>query len=777
MQLTIDNFDSLGPLDYSCALEAGRPVRIRRRLNQAAEVRADIVLGHTGLVVPAAGARVIARRSDGRAAFTGYLAAPPDYEYLGWGERGPMYRYHLLVVSDELLLDRKRLSHSLTFTARAAGSCLKRLTESLLPGVFDTSSVTDGDVLPSFTAGSVATWSEHAARLALLARASYRVLDGKIVFTPVGTVRHQLSPNSPGFLPSALTLHSTDTQINDLAVVGGAEPRMYVKDYFLGDGLTLSFPLSEAPFDGSNQTLFEDEFSGVAPDGLIWAVTDPSQAVSVAAGALVVQGGTAKDAETTLEWIEPLELGGALAIDHGDISFPAASDGVIGGLYAGPVAIANCIAGFRVTPSARQSAIRALVSGAPAGPTITTAAGHRYGLRTRLCASERYRLAQMFHSSGYPSGSGIGGGTVAADVRVILEVHDVNPATPGSEGVVSTVLYDAVLSGLPAICTYALVNAANLHCSIPYARLRRMVNAEIRSAVAGGNFRTRLLGGGIAEGAECAVSSQALLFYPQYVPAANEQIVVRYRSSGTALARISDPARAAALARGEDNGARIAVLGLAAPPPRTSAECESAALALLDDHSQSACNGEYESWSDFFPPDGASDVFPGDALGVPGVNGAAGSDAIIREVEMELRDLANDRSYYKIRFATDAAEPLAFAFDATRVTNLPQVTGTAGSPSPFIADLRQAEITAVTSTTCTIDAGVTAPAGGGIEVRRSDTGWGTDADRNLIGRFTSQIFTLTRLTRVQDYYLRQYDASTPPRYSRYSTALHVDYPY
>ncbi|HSS95615.1 MAG TPA: hypothetical protein VLK33_01220, partial [Terriglobales bacterium] len=67
-------------------------------------------------------------------------------------------------------------------------------------------------------------------------------------------------------------------------------------------------------------------------------------------------------------------------------------------------------------------------------------------------------------------------------------------------------------------------------------------------------------------------------------------------------------------------------------------------------------------------------------------------------------------------------------------------------------------------------------AGGGIEIRRSDTGWGPYNDRNLVGRFSTQTTTLPRLSRVQDYYLRQYDASTPPRYSRYTAALHLDYP-
>jgi hypothetical protein len=61
------------------------------------------------------------------------------------------------------------------------------------------------------------------------------------------------------------------------------------------------------------------------------------------------------------------------------------------------------------------------------------------------------------------------------------------------------------------------------------------------------------------------------------------------------------------------------------------------------------------------------------------------------------------------------------------------------------------------------------------EVRWSDSGWGPYNDRNLAGRFTTQTFTLPRLSKIQDYYLRQYDGS-PPKYSRYSTALHVDFP-
>jgi hypothetical protein len=64
----------------------------------------------------------------------------------------------------------------------------------------------------------------------------------------------------------------------------------------------------------------------------------------------------------------------------------------------------------------------------------------------------------------------------------------------------------------------------------------------------------------------------------------------------------------------------------------------------------------------------------------------------------------------------------------------------------------------------------------GIEVRYSDQGWGVGYNGNLVGRFTGSSFTLTRYARAQTYFLRGYDGSQPPKYSRYSTALHVDYP-
>jgi len=133
---------------------------------------------------------------------------------------------------------------------------------------------------------------------------------------------------------------------------------------------------------------------------------------------------------------------------------------------------------------------------------------------------------------------------------------------------------------------------------------------------------------------------------------------------------------------------------------------------------------------------------------------------------------------YKLVFEDNRAAALAFAFQQSNAAppmNLTEMT-VAEVGSKFLSALKSAEVTAVTSTTTTIDAGTAPPSGGGIEVRWSDAGWAPGNDRNLVGRFSTQNFTVPRLDRTQSYYLRQYDNSAAPKYSRYTTALHVDYP-
>jgi hypothetical protein len=777
MKLQIDNLDGLGPIDYTSSIDGSRSPQVVRKLNQLSELKLSLVADSPDFVVPTTGARVTLGLTNGQDVFTGYFMQSPVFEYLGWGERGPVYRYDLIAQSDEGLLDEKRLPDRCPFLDRSAGDALRQLTQDLLPGVFGTSGVQDLDTLAWYASNPRKTWSQQAAEIAIQARASYRIMNGALIFAPLGATAYALNETDPTFCPEGLKLQPVNALLNDVTVIGQSEPQAYVKDYFVGDGLTLKFYLSQTPFTKKSVTLFDEEFTISPLEPTLWSVTDPSNVVSVSGGQLQIAGGTGVDGATTVEFAEKIELGGALVIQHGDVMFTAASTGVLGGLYPGVVSIAGCLAGFQVTPNGAQSNIQALVNGAGSGVVVTTVASHHYLLTTRLYSQEIYRRQQIFHSSVHPAGSGLGGAEVAADVRVVLELQDIDPANPATLVAPPTVLYDGVIAAAPDFCTCALANSANLQCAIAFTRLIQAVDAEVRSALPGQGYITQLIGS-LEEGAECEItSSSALEFYPQYAPAANQLIEVHYRSLGPALARITNPASIVTQQRGIDNGLHGAIRHPKEPPARTAADCEMAALALLDDATGPAWTGEYDVWSDYLPGS-ADDIFPGDALNIAVPSRGATFPAIVNEVEIAIENLEDEHLSYKIKFANDAAKAMGFEFEASKATTSLFVNELTNAQvgATYLADLTAAQLTQVTSTTVSVDAGVAPISSGGIEVRWSDAGWGPGNDRNLVGRFATQAFTIPRLSRVQDCYLQQYDASVPPKYSRYTAALHVDYP-
>jgi hypothetical protein len=776
MKLTIDNLDGRGAWDYSAYVEDGQTPRLVRRLNKPAELRFSLVASVPDFVVPANGARVMLGRLNGQDLFTGYIVAAPKYEYLGWGLQGPVYRYTVVARSDEVLLDRKTIRRRFPFVARSAGDALRQLAEDLMPGRFDTSRIQAVDNLPSYACDPQQSWTEHAAEIALRGRGCYRALDGRLIFEAVGATSYSLSETDSNFCPEGLTLVATDALVNDVTVVGLIEPQAHVKDYFVGDGYSLKFYLSQVPFMSTNRTMLDEEY--LALDTTRWSVTDPGGAIRVTAGKLVVGGGTGRDGQTCLTFADKIEMGGTMFLQHGDVAFDAASAGILGGLYTDVVMASSCFAGFDITPVGGQSRIQARLSGNLTGASLTTQAGHHYVLTTRLYSSEVYRLQQIFHSSTHVAGAGRGGATMNADVRVVLEVHDIDPANPASQVAASTVLFDGIIGNAPAFCVYAPVNASDLHCNFTFTRMTRAVNAEVRSALPGQAYRTRLAGS-LSDGAQCKVSKEpSLQFFPQTMPAPNELIMVHYRGSGRALARVNDPASIGANARNGDDGVRGLVRNVKAPSPCTAQDCEQGAIAILENATGLAWSGEYKTWSDFLPG-GAADIFPGDELDVSASSRGASFRAIVREVDVDFVDLAGEHSQYAMRFADDAAQSLTMEFDAGRVINALDLNATPVTQvgANVLPDLTQAEILIPpTSTTVTIDAGLDPPPGGGIEVRWSDTGWGASNDRNLVGRFNVRSFTVPRLGRVQDYFLRQYDNSSPAKYSRYSAALHLDYP-
>ncbi|MGA2424465.1 MAG: hypothetical protein ABSG07_10700 [Terriglobales bacterium] len=780
MKLTIDNLGGLGPQDYTAFVDSSKSPSLVRKLNSPAELKFGLVAGTGDLVVPAIGGRVMLTLSNGNDLFTGYIVETPAYQYVGGADCGSIYRYEIDALSDVMLMDKKAPPPHPPFVDRSAGSAFEQLTAEALPGWFDVSGVQAGDPIPYYSVDPAKKWTASAAEIALSARCAYRDDNGNLFFTPVTANTYALAEDAPTFSPGDLQLLSVNRLVNDLTILGPLEPSAHVKDYFCGDGYTTYFYMSQVPFTRSsqvalyNRTILEEIYTELDPTH--WTVTDPLGVITVRNGQLQVAGGTGVDGKTLLNFIEKVELGGATMIEHGDVVFNAASDGVIGGLYAGPVSMAGCLAGFLITPLGDYCNIQALVEGSATGTALATQAGHHYVFTTMLYPTEAYRMQQVFHSSLHPSGSPRGGGAVACDVRIVLEVQDIDPTNPATQIAPATVLFDDIIPDAPGFCTYALINAGRIQCSLAFTYIWLPVDALVRGTLPGEDTVT-ILTGSLLDGAECEVTTApALEFYPEYIPAANELIEVSYRGQGHAVARIINSASIGAHQRGADDGVRGSVREIGLPVPRTDADCEIAALALLDDAGQ-GWSGEYQAWSQFLPG-GAADIFPGDGLAVNAPSRMASFTAVVSEVNVQILDIAGENSRYTLKFV-DAGNPsLDFAFVAalmkqTQVLTPIDVTEVGNY---YLADLTDAEVTNVTSTTVTIDVGFVPVAGGGIEVRYSDEGWGVGYNGNLVGRFTSESFTLTRYARAQTYFLRSYDGSGPPKYSRYSAALHVDYP-
>ena len=249
----------------------------------------------------------------------------------------------------------------------------------------------DVDTIAHYAPSPQKKWSEHAAEIALRARAVYRALNGALSFAPVGASIYALSETDASFSPESLKLQPANGLLNDVTVFGLIEPQAYVKDYFVGDNLTLKFYLSQIPFTRRNRTLVDEEYAGTSLDPTRWSVDDPLGVVSVNGGKLQSAGGTGIDGQTTVAFTEKIELGGALVLQHGNVTFTGQSDGILGGLYPAVVSLAGCFAGFRILPTAGQPEIQAVVNGTLSGTALLTSPGHIYALTTRIFSAEVFR--------------------------------------------------------------------------------------------------------------------------------------------------------------------------------------------------------------------------------------------------------------------------------------------------------------------------------------------------------------------------------------------------
>ena len=134
------------------------------------------------------------------------------------------------------------------------------------------------------------------------------------------------------------------------------------------------------------------------------------------------------------------------------------SDGVLCGLYSGPVSRANCFAGYNVRQSGGATVITPFVNGAEVGTTYTLLSGHIYTLRIRCHSVEMQRVLQAYYARVDGVIESFGGGLTASPMALVFDLEDLGNAsnTP------ATVLYDGAVAASPAACSFAVVDSVAL---------------------------------------------------------------------------------------------------------------------------------------------------------------------------------------------------------------------------------------------------------------------------------------------------------------------------
>lgn len=789
MRITIDNLDGLGAVDYTGSVPAEGPLTLQRGLNVPSRCTWEMVLGLGGLATPVRHARVVVTSDASTVLFTGYCATEPVKVYAGAASIGAVYRARVTAVSDEWLLDRLgsgTIAGSLTGLWLSGGSLLQLLTARAQSGGPSVLSVASGGTLQqtgAVVSRASAPWSENAALSAGAGYAAYRALSGAVSVQTAGTEVHTFSDADGTLDANELATNVARDLANDVTVSGAEEPVAYVQEIFEGDGTTTIFELSEGAFRETTRTLVRDSFNEAALNAAVWTKVDPGSHVSLGASGLVLNGGNGFDGQTTVTAVDAMEMGGSVVVQMSGVSLGASSDGMLGGMYEGVTELANCCAGFRVRQASGVTVLVPVVNGAEAGTVFTPTAGHLYTLRLRLHCVEQQRVPQVYYAmvNGVVQSFGSASG-VAAPMDVVFELVDEG----ASSNTPATVLYDSAAAGLPlasspAVCTFVVANSTNLFASVGSVSVTRPGSLWVVSTLPGGTVQTRLIGLA-GQGCDCAATYGTstgtvakVAFYAGRVPVAGERVTVSYRTRGRSVARLENAASVAAEAVSGAAGTSRWLGKVLDPPARTSVDCESAALAVLAFATTRSCavSGEYKAVNP------ASDVWPGDVLNV--TSDGVTTALLVRSVEIVDGQSAPEVLRYAMKFANDWATEYADGLglklsEAIAPDAYLPPTAVTGS-GQVLANLQQLAVTTLSTTAIGVSTGTTPPAGGGFEVRRADWQFGVGVDAaDLVLRSPVANFTIPRATYGERFYLRMYDASTPPLYSRFSSELVVNWP-
>jgi hypothetical protein len=760
--------------DYTMTLDNARPLTIDRKLNEPSICQLWLSLPTGGsMAMPLRNQPIIISGDDGTSYFTGYIAVTPLPEYAGLAMEGPRYRTAIIAISDELLLDQLLMPPSAGSTGESAGALITALVTRTGTTRLSTQGLSLATIISNFVPAPGASWSESAGQVASMARAAYRALNGALTISPMQNVVHCLNETDGSLNLAALEFTASVKRAlaNDVTVCGENEPVAYVTEYFLGDGVTTQFPLAADPFfsASSQSTIIRELFNEAQINQSVWGVTGGEGYLTLGASGLTMEGGNGIDGDTLLAWIDQVELGGTLLMEAVGVTLSPGSSGVLAGFFVGAYKQAGCIAGLQVTAQSGTGAVtlQPLVQGSPAGTTYAINPAYQYTLRVRLHCAEIERDQAIYHSFGDSGLITSGGQITSAAGSIQIEIQQFIDGV----GAMPITLYDGSIASLPAVCSVVAASSINLIGSMRAFNLNNLGSGWVVSTPPGGSAYTRRIGTA-AEAAECHLERTGdVVFYSGYAPVASEQVAVSYRTIGRAVGRAVNAASQLALSQAGMPSEAAWIGSVTNPKARSSADCRNAALVIEQASASVSAlwSGNYKGSRCSF----ASDVWPGDALqfNVPSLN--LNTQVVVRNVTISYKASFPDLVEYAITFANDWADDLAIKTSST----VPADTWLPALIAPtYLANLNTLTVTSLNGSTVTVNANVTPPTGGGFEVRRRDFAFMAGEDPDLVMRSTLPSMTFSRETAADRFYIRMYDASTPPNYSEFSTALFINLP-
>jgi hypothetical protein len=760
--------------DYTAALDAARSLTIERNLNEPSVCQLWLSLPANGsLTMPCRNQPLTVTGDDGTPFFSGYIAVSPLPEYSGLGIEGPRYRIAVQALSDELLLDQLLMQPSTGATGETAGALMTTLVTRTGATSPSTQGLSLSAMVSQFVPEPGAPWSKSAGRVASLARAAYRALNGALTLTSVQNTVHALNETDGSLNLANLGFSSNIKRglANDVTVCGGHEPVAYVTEYFLGDGTTTQFFLGADPFFpvASKSTIISELFNESAIDLQTWGNSGGNGYLKLGAGGLVMDGGNGTDGDTLLTWLDPVEMGGTLLLEAVGVSLSPGSSGILAGFFAGVETQTACTAGFQATAQQGTGAVilQPMIQGTPAGTTYAVNPANQYTLRVRVHCAESERAFAVYRSFGDSGAISSGGQWNLVSGQVQMDIQEFVNGVAG----MPVTLYDGAIANLPGACVVAACSSINLIGTMRAINLTNLGSGWVLSTPPGGGPYTRRVGT-TAEAAECHLErSGKVVFYSGFAPVVGEQIAVSYRTVGRAVGRAVNTASQQALAQAGMPAEAAWIGSVTDPAPRSSEDCRNAALVM-----EQAAASVSALWSGTYlgaKASFATDVWPGDALLLNAPSTSLNAEVVVRTVKVSYRASYPDLVEYAIAFANDWADDLAIKTSST----VPADTWLPAAIAPTVrANLTGLSVTSLNGSTVAINAGVTPPAGGGFEIRRRDFAFLAGEDPGLVMRATLPNMTFSRESTNDRFYIRMYDGSTPPNYSEFSTALFINLP-